>query len=103
MNEALEEYGHIGLRTLCLAQRGVGRGEYDEWVKKWKGASMMIENREEAMEDVMELIEVELELVAATAIEDKLQDEVPETIHRLREAGCKVWLLTGDKGKSFLG
>ena len=33
----------------------------------------------------------------ATGIEDKLQDGVPDTIAHLREAGIKVWVLTGDK------
>jgi len=40
---------------------------------------------------------VSLDLVGATAIEDKLQDEVGETISYLKEAGIKVWVLTGDK------
>ena len=42
-------------------------------------------------------IEVELELVGATAIEDKLQDEVADTIQFCKTAGIKVWVLTGDK------
>ena len=43
------------------------------------------------------LIEKDLELIGSTAIEDKLQDEVPETIEFMKEAGIKVWVLTGDK------
>ena len=35
-------------------------------------------------------IEVNLELIGATAIEDKLQDGVPESIEKLRQAGIKV-------------
>jgi P-type E1-E2 ATPase len=46
---------------------------------------------------VNELIERDLELVGSTAIEDKLQDGVPETIKYIRDAGIKVWVLTGDK------
>ena len=49
------------------------------------------------MELVQEEIETNLELVAATAIEDKLQDEVGSTISTLKEAGIKIWVLTGDK------
>lgn len=49
------------------------------------------------MNESQEEIEKELLLVGATAIEDKLQDEVGETILSLREAGIKVWVLTGDK------
>lgn len=47
--------------------------------------------------DLEEVIEKELELIGATAIEDKLQDNVKITIERLRSAGIKVWMLTGDK------
>lgn len=42
-------------------------------------------------------IEDELEVVGATAIEDKLQQDVTETIQALKDAGIKVWVLTGDK------
>ncbi|XP_013924591.1 PREDICTED: phospholipid-transporting ATPase IK-like [Thamnophis sirtalis] len=38
-----------------------------------------------------------LDLLGATAIEDKLQNGVPETIHLLKRGGIKVWVLTGDK------
>lgn len=37
------------------------------------------------------------QLLGATAIEDKLQDGVPETIQRLKLGNIKVWVLTGDK------
>ena len=49
------------------------------------------------MQNIQELIEVELDIVGATAIEDKLQDEVGSTISSLKKAGIKVWVLTGDK------
>ena len=49
------------------------------------------------MMDMQEKIEVKLKLLGATAIEDKLQDEVGDTISKLKEAGIKVWVLTGDK------
>lgn len=38
-----------------------------------------------------------LQLLGATAIEDKLQDKVPETIELLSKADIKIWVLTGDK------
>ena len=49
------------------------------------------------MEKLQSEIEVECELMGATAIEDKLQDKVGPTIRYLKEAGIKVWVLTGDK------
>lgn len=38
-----------------------------------------------------------MDLIGSTAIEDKLQEGVPDCIKFLREAGVKVWVLTGDK------
>ena len=49
------------------------------------------------MDAVAEPIETDLILMGATAIEDKLQDGVPECIQSLLVAGIKVWVLTGDK------
>jgi P-type E1-E2 ATPase len=39
-----------------------------------------------------------LTIVGVTAVEDLLQDRVSETIQDFKEAGMKVWMLTGDKG-----
>jgi len=49
------------------------------------------------MAKVEELIETNMTLIGSTAIEDKLQDDVPETIKFMKQAGIKVWVLTGDK------
>jgi len=58
-------------------------------------------NRDAQLSEVYEDIEKDLTLLGATAIEDKLQDGVPETIANLSLAGIKIWVLTGDKqGKS---
>jgi phospholipid-transporting ATPase len=56
-----------------------------------------VNNREEKVSQVNELIEHDLELIGSTAIEDKLQDEVAETIEFMKDTGIKVWVLTGDK------
>ncbi len=56
-----------------------------------------VNNREEEVAKVNDLMEIDLELIGSTAIEDKLQDGVPATIKYMRRAGIKVWVLTGDK------
>ncbi len=53
--------------------------------------------REELMNDLAEMIEINLTLLGSTAIEDKLQEEVGETIAAIKEAGINIWVLTGDK------
>jgi len=72
--------------------------EITEWLKRYQYAVNFVgENRDELVEKTCNELETNLELIGATAIEDKLQDGVPETIHYLIEAGIKVWVLTGDK------
>ena len=54
-------------------------------------------DRDDKVAEVAELLENDFELVGSTALEDKLQDGVPETIEMIRQAGIKLWVLTGDK------
>lgn len=93
----LEEYATEGLRTLCIAKRELSPSQYKEWNKKHLEASASLEKREEKMEAVADSIERELTLLGGTAIEDRLQDGVPDSISILSEAGIKLWVLTGDK------
>lgn len=93
----LGEFAEEGLRTLCLAQRELTRKQYEDWNKLHEEASAALENREDLMEEVASSIECDLELLGGTAIEDRLQDGVPETIELLANAGIKLWVLTGDK------
>ncbi|KAH6565483.1 hypothetical protein BASA62_007225 [Batrachochytrium salamandrivorans] len=98
----LEEYANEGLRTLCLAYRDVPEQEYLTWVKVYETASTTVNHRSEALDQAAEMIEKDLTLLGATAIEDKLQDGVPDTIHTLMEAGIKVWVLTGDRQETAI-
>ena len=82
----LEKYASIGLRTLLIAKREINQNEYQEWSNKYHEACTSIQIREEKMQNIQELIEVELDIVGATAIEDKLQDEVGSTISSLKKA-----------------
>ncbi|KAL5963955.1 Phospholipid-transporting ATPase IA [Taenia solium] len=93
----MDEFASIGLRTLCIAFRRLDRAFYDEWALKYYKASVAVTNRNALLDEVCELIEQDLELVGATAIEDKLQDEVPQTIANMLAAGISIWVLTGDK------
>ena len=67
------------------------------WAAKYKKASSTIHNRDEQIEEVCDQIERSLTLMGGTAIEDKLQEGVPDTIAVLAKAGIKIWVLTGDK------
>uniref|UniRef100_A0AAY4EPS9 Phospholipid-transporting ATPase n=1 Tax=Denticeps clupeoides TaxID=299321 RepID=A0AAY4EPS9_9TELE len=95
--EALDVFANETLRTLCLCYKDISRADFDAWSRKYKEASIAMRNREEALDEVYEQIEKDLLLIGATAIEDKLQDGVPETIAKLAKADIKIWVLTGDK------
>ncbi|RMB92545.1 hypothetical protein DUI87_31045 [Hirundo rustica rustica] len=95
--EALDVFANETLRTLCLCYRDISQDEFDVWNKKFMEASLATSHRDEALDKVYEEIENNLILLGATAIEDKLQDGVPETISRLSKADIKIWVLTGDK------
>lgn len=98
----LEDYAAEGLRTLCIATRTIPNKEYDEWIKIYNNAATDLDDRAQKLDDAAELIEKDLFLLGATAIEDKLQDGVPETIHVLQEAGIKIWVLTGDRQETAI-
>ena len=93
----LQHFASEGLRTLCLAYKVLDSQVYETWAKEYHEATVSIEDREQQIEDVSSKIERDLVLLGATAIEDKLQDGVPETISDLKRAGIKVWVATGDK------
>ncbi|KAJ3221416.1 hypothetical protein HK099_003538 [Clydaea vesicula] len=98
----LEEYATEGLRTLCLAVRTISEEEYSKWSVIYEKAATTINNRGDALDAAAELIEKDLMLLGATAIEDKLQDGVPETIATLALAGIKIWVLTGDRQETAI-
>lgn len=98
----LEDCASEGLRTLCVAMREIPEEEYENWSRIYDTASTTLVNRSEELDKAAELIEKELFLLGATAIEDRLQDGVPDTIHTLQEAGINVWVLTGDRQETAI-
>uniref|UniRef100_A0A7N8X5J6 Phospholipid-transporting ATPase n=1 Tax=Mastacembelus armatus TaxID=205130 RepID=A0A7N8X5J6_9TELE len=93
----LNEYAGDGLRTLVLAYKDLDEDYMDLWTQRHHEASTAIEEREEKLDELYEEIEKDLQLLGATAVEDKLQDGVPQTIEQLAKADIKIWVLTGDK------
>ncbi|KAH9073065.1 calcium transporting ATPase [Lactarius deliciosus] len=98
----LEEYATEGLRTLCIAYREMSESEYKQWTTIYDQAAATINGRGEALDKAAEMIEKDMFLLGATAIEDKLQEGVPDAIHTLQLAGIKVWVLTGDRQETAI-
>lgn len=98
----LDDFASEGLRTLLYAYRHVPEEDYTQWKSSYHEATTSLVGRQERIEAAAELIEQDFELAGATAIEDKLQQGVPETIDKLRRANIKVWMLTGDKRETAI-
>lgn len=76
----VDDFANEGLRTLFLAEKYIDDETYRTWLKESNAAKLEINDREEKVAAVDEKIEVDLELIGSTAIEDRLQDEVADTI-----------------------
>jgi len=98
-DEALREFAKEGLRTLCIARRKMSYKDVCDWFRVYDAInnSTDLDTKGNKLEKHAELLEKDLELVGCTAIEDKLQEGVPETIEALHKANIKCWMLTGDK------
>ncbi len=91
----MEAFANGGLRTLCIASRVLTEQEYIDWVRVYEAATNSITDRDEEVDKANELVEHSLTILGATALEDKLQEGVPEAIETLHQAGIKLWILTG--------
>ncbi|KAK7697183.1 hypothetical protein SLS64_013836 [Diaporthe eres] len=98
----IDHYATEGLRTLVYADRFLDANEYDNWKRLYREAETSLDDRQGRIEEAGELLEKELDLVGASAVEDKLEGGVPETIEKMRQAGIKVWMLTGDKRETAI-
>ncbi|KFO33320.1 Putative phospholipid-transporting ATPase IB [Fukomys damarensis] len=98
----LEYFATEGLRTLCVAYADLSEADYEEWLKVYQEASIILKDRAQRLEECYEIIEKNLLLLGATAIEDRLQAGVPETIATLLKAEIKIWVLTGDKQETAI-
>lgn len=98
----INDFASEGLRTLLYGYRFLGEEEYACWRKVFLDAATSLVNRQELVERAGDMIERDLELAGATAVEDQLQKGVPEAIEKLRRANIKLWMLTGDKRETAI-
>lgn len=98
----LELYARQGLRVLLVAKRSLNPIEFSEWYSQHQECEMSTEGRENKVRESFGLLERNLTLIGATGIEDRLQENVPETIASLLSAGIVIWVLTGDKTETAI-
>jgi phospholipid-transporting ATPase len=95
---SLEVFSQQGYRTLVIARKEISQEEFDEWYRHYHKACLSTQkNKDELVEEMASAMERGFEVLGCTAIEDKLQQGVPEAIDFLRRAGFQIWMLTGDK------
>jgi phospholipid-translocating ATPase len=98
----INEFAKQGLRTLAIARKKLTKTEFINFNNELLMAKSSLVDRAEKVEICQQKIEMGLDLLGATAVEDALQDNVKDTLESLREAGIKVWVLTGDKVETAL-
>lgn len=97
MSEECENLAKDGLRTLAISQKVFTDNEYEEWNNKYKAAGKDFKMRDELETACVEELEAKMDFLGITGVEDLLQEDIKSVIQSLRDAGIKVWMLTGDK------
>ncbi|KAF2672014.1 phospholipid-translocating P-type ATPase [Microthyrium microscopicum] len=98
LDEETDNMAREGLRTLVVGRKKLSPAHYREFSQQYTQASMSLQGRDVALADVVKnYLEKDLELLGITGVEDKLQQDVKESLELLRNAGIKIWMLTGDK------
>ncbi|XP_062897549.1 probable phospholipid-transporting ATPase IIA isoform X1 [Mobula hypostoma] len=95
-----EECGNMareGLRVLVVAKKSLTEEQYQDFENRYNQAKLSVHDRSLKVATVIESLEMEMELLCLTGVEDQLQADVRPTLEMLRNAGIKVWMLTGDK------
>ncbi|KAI5461499.1 P-type ATPase-like protein [Mariannaea sp. PMI_226] len=98
LDEETANMAREGLRTLVVGRKKLSYRQYQEFATRYQEASMSISGRDAGMQRVVShYLENDLELLGVTGVEDKLQKDVKPSLELLRNAGIKIWMLTGDK------
>jgi phospholipid-transporting ATPase len=94
----VDYFSSQGYRTLFVGMKVIEEKDYNEWKSRMNEVTV---SNDASRDEKIALLESEMErdlyVIGATIVEDKLQDQVPETIRDLRLADIKIWMLTGDK------
>eukprot|EP00923_Selenidium_pygospionis_P008108 GHVN01013740.1.p1 GENE.GHVN01013740.1~~GHVN01013740.1.p1 ORF type:complete len:1361 (-),score=207.02 GHVN01013740.1:83-4165(-) len=95
--EECDNLGREGLRTLVVAGRALSEEEYKLFASRMHEARVAMKDRERQTRSLVDELATQMEVLALTGVEDRLQQDVAATIESLRHGGVRVWMLTGDK------
>lgn len=97
MTEKINGFAREALRTLVFSMKRLDN---------WKELQEVFDSKKskfgEDLSVVWDGIERNSKFLAVSALEDKLQSGVSDTIDLLLEAGIKIWMLTGDKEETAI-
>ena len=96
-DDQLSFFSRMGLRTLVFASKTIDPSSFASWERQWLTAKGSLESRGERLAECGAVIETDLQLIGISAVEDQLQKGVPSAIAKVKEAGIRLWVLTGDK------
>ncbi|KAG7396041.1 hypothetical protein PHYBOEH_002864 [Phytophthora boehmeriae] len=102
MMSHVTQFAEEGYRILLFAERELDEGYYRSWETRYDEAELDIHSKESKTGALNDELEQHFTLIGASAVEDKLQIGVPETISLFQKAGIKIWVLTGDKLETSL-
>eukprot|EP00792_Barthelona_sp_PAP020_P009281 TRINITY_DN3285_c0_g1_i2.p1 TRINITY_DN3285_c0_g1~~TRINITY_DN3285_c0_g1_i2.p1 ORF type:complete len:1044 (+),score=255.00 TRINITY_DN3285_c0_g1_i2:100-3231(+) len=97
LDEEVSNMARDGLRTLVFAQKSLTQVSFDNFIKQFNAAKCEIINRQSRVDAILGRLEINLDLLAVTGVEDRLQKEVHTSLERFNAAGIRCWMLTGDK------
>eukprot|EP01080_Neovahlkampfia_damariscottae_P006577 gene6577-10740_t len=97
-NEHLNDFGVEGLRNLMIGMKEI-KENFEENHKILHDARQEIEpnRKEELLAIAYANFEKDIKLLGVSALEDKIQDGTTDCLNSFKEAGIKIWMLTGDK------
>jgi len=98
LNEETANMAREGLRTLVVGRKKLSQAQYDAFASAYQKASLSLRDRDTQMSSIVAShLEHNLDLLGVTGVEDRLQRDVKPSLELLRNAGVKIWMLTGDK------
>lgn len=98
LDEEASNMAREGLRTLVIGKKKLSEAQLKDFETHYKQSSLSLRDRDQKVQRTIgSFLEKDLELLGVTGVEDKLQENVKTSIELLRNAGIKIWMLTGDK------
>jgi len=97
LDEVVGNLAREGLRTLVYSSRTMSDNDFSMFMDEYQKASTSVVDRGQLILQCFRSIENDMLLLGVTGVEDKLQENVPETLETLGAANIKIWMLTGDK------